>query len=86
MDGLHIGAFDLSVTWALLIRIGRRIRTEQQFSGTFYEVKRKLEDWKAANPTCRILKEGPAGAMGDAVMLDAPVWILTIEFANPDSN
>jgi hypothetical protein len=59
----------------------------ETFAGTFFEVTRKLDEWKGANPTCRITREGSVVASGEnAVMLDDPVWTLTILFEEPTSN
>jgi hypothetical protein len=58
----------------------------ETFAGTFFEVKRKLDEWKDANPTCRITCEGLAMAGDNAIKLDDPAWILTIEYEESASN
>jgi hypothetical protein len=57
------------------------MKSEKKFTGTFFEVRSTLEEWKAANPTRRIVREGwPVASEGNAWMLDEPVWVLTIEY------
>ena len=56
----------------------------ETFRGTYFEVKQQLNAWKDAFPTRRIVREGAAVATGnEAMMLDEPVWSLTVEFEEP---
>ena len=54
---------------------------EQKFEGTYWDVKRKVAEWKAAHPRHRIVRESAPIAMDDkALLFDEPVWSSTIEF------
>jgi len=63
------------------------MRASEKFTGTFFEVKRKLDEWNRAHPERRIIHEGAPVAAGEkALLLDEPVWALKIEFEEPNSN
>lgn len=51
-----------------------------KFHGTVAEVKRKAQEWKAANPDVEIvLEQEPTGPVATPAV-DAPVWTIEVHY------